>query len=269
MSIEITTRFSLHNALELARVARQAYDDPPTIKCDDTDTQVLIQDRPEAMVIAFRGSSDLHDYLTDSRCKLTSFFSGQKVHEGFLRAIDSVIVEVAQRAAATVKPIFVTGHSLGGALAILCVEAIRARKVDVQGCYTFGQPRVGNKEFAINYDSKLVNPFSRFAENPNSGFLTLRDVTFRFVHERDIVPRVPFLFGLYRHCGQEIFLDGERMILNPELFTKIISDAKAGWKIYSTQNYLAAAELFTDHHINNYIAAIEAIVPAEAGVPNA
>ena len=64
-------------------------------------------------------------------------------------------------------PLFITGHSLGGALALLATKLV-ARNVD-GACYTFGAPRVGNYEYF------------RFIKTP----------VFRIVNSSDIVPRVP------------------------------------------------------------------------------
>ncbi len=46
-------------------------------------------------------------------------------------------------------PLFIAGHSLGGALATLCAVDVRARLAapDVR-LFTFGSPRVGNAVFA-------------------------------------------------------------------------------------------------------------------------
>ena len=67
----------------------------------------------------------------------------------------------------TSLPLFITGHSLGGALALL---ATRLTAPDVTGaCYTFGAPRIGNYECF------------RFIKTP----------VYRVVNSSDVVPRVP------------------------------------------------------------------------------
>ena len=52
--------------------------------------------------------------------------------------------------------IFITGHSLGAALAVLCAAEIGAQDrslgLNVTGVYTYGEPRVGNAAFQRFYN---------------------------------------------------------------------------------------------------------------------
>ena len=66
----------------------------------------------------------------------------------------------------------VTGHSLGGAMAILAAADIKLTFHRVDEVYTFGQPRVGNAAFAKWFETQIPQ-------------------TYRLVHNADIVPHVP------------------------------------------------------------------------------
>ncbi|TVR59445.1 MAG: lipase family protein [Gemmatimonadales bacterium] len=84
---------------------------------------------------------------------------GVAIHPGFGDALDLVHGGIRDRVTEVLTPerrLFITGHSLGGALATLF--AFRAAAVDglpVQGVYTFGAPRVGNIPFADGYEALL------------------------------------------------------------------------------------------------------------------
>ena len=142
-----------------------------------------VADEPPYLVLAFRGTEKkVSDWLTDARC-VPTVQGKTKCHTGFLeaftknddaegRTVEEVVKEILDRPEArdeqgTPLPLFITGHSLGGALALLATRLIAP---DVTGaCYTFGAPRIGNYEFF------------RFIKTP----------VYRVVNSADVVPRVP------------------------------------------------------------------------------
>jgi triacylglycerol lipase len=160
----------------------------------------------------------IEDFLLDGEAWRRSIGDGMSAHAGFYDAIISVSHELidwarlAPRDAQGQKRFVVTGHSLGGALAMLGAKILAGAGFEVQAVYTFGQPRVGDREFARVYDERLG------------------ERTFRFVNEEDIVPRVPGWLSGYRHAGVECFLPAMGGLkVKPSLWFKIASDGLGGF----------------------------------------
>jgi triacylglycerol lipase len=214
--------------------SRDAYaprDAGAVIRVRWSDTVVGLYRLDGAVLVAFRGTADLRNWLTDLDCfrTLPRWAEGGEVHLGFCNAIDQIWDDLIDSIHAGDRLIF-TGHSLGGALAMLAAFRLRGQ---VEAVYTFGQPRVGNKAFALFYDAAL------------------RDRTFRVVHAADIVPRVPWLLGTYRHAGHEVYFarEREKFLMDPSLLEKLPDDLRiAGREV--RRGHLA---LLADHHVDNYV----------------
>ena len=74
--------------------------------------------------------------------------TGGKIHSGFNEAFSQVSVEIQtilNKEEYKNKPLFITGHSLGGALAVIAAKKL-THKGGMAACYTFGSPRVGDVE---------------------------------------------------------------------------------------------------------------------------
>jgi len=150
-------------------------------------TQAILGDRADAIIIAFAGTDPLvvADWISDFDIAITA--SGTA--NGFVVAAQAAAakIDAVLSTLPADKPIFVTGHSLGGALAVL--EAQRfdaAHSARVRAVYTFGMPRTGSAAFAARYDQVLGAR------------------TYRLVHGHDLVPTVaPSRFG-FRHVGRHL-----------------------------------------------------------------
>ena len=230
---------------------------PVIVQNRATDAHALIQKTESAIIVAFRGSCEPEDFIQDAKFEKATVIwlpweEHAQVHRGFLEDFESLnedILEVVSglRAShsesmrdASPLPIFVTGHSLGGALAILCALEFSRSKFNVAGVYTFGQPRVGNRAFARLYNG---------APAPCSGMAgCLGDITFRVVNENDIVPRVPLPFG-YRHCGTRVFLScPSGVLINPAWYKTADSDLRGFY--HAVRKHIDV--LVGDHYLKAY-----------------
>lgn len=147
----------------------------------------------ESSVLAFRGTEDIKDWQVDALAvpqhydlQIGTFtIHGGKVHAGFLRRWEQIRGSVFTAIGTTPRPIIITGHSLGGAIATLCAIELRALDWQVQ-LVTVGTPRVGNSEFARMLDHNLKNYV-------------------RIEHWLDPVPWIPRIFG-WSHAGKRKYV---------------------------------------------------------------
>ena len=203
-----------------------------------------------AVVVAFRGSCAPMDFIQDAEVYFTDLIEGDDaaaVHHGFLEDFKAINVEVIRQVRLLLNSpslnsqppgIYITGHSLGGALAILCALEFSWQQLAITQVITFGQPRVGNAVFRDIYNA-----------SPVTGHSSLHDITFRIVNQNDVVPRTPGVLLSYRHCGQEVLLDPYNGFeLNPPLIWKLLLDMAGLWQAYSKRQDV----LITEHFIGAY-----------------
>lgn len=165
-----------------------------------TDTQgfMIIKNDPyknknKTLIISFRGSQQPKDWINDFNAwhaivPYGNYNSKIRVHQGFLTCYKSIRTQILGYVLENkkeVSTIFVTGHSLGGALALLCAVDIQynfSNKFEII-CYTSGAPAVGNRAFARSYNKRVPD-------------------TTRTYMKKDIVPKLPpWWFGLRKYGG--------------------------------------------------------------------
>ena len=216
-SFEATRPFGLENARAMMWLSQLAYETASESKIDDIlkalhltklgfasndrltglpphSACVVIAEGHGATFVTFAGSDPgkPQDWITD----FEAMPAPDSLHDGFKAAVETVWPEIEAaigRRAAPAQPLFFTGHSLGGALAILAAaRATLLRNAPQIVVYTFGSPRTGGERFFDEYTPQLGN------------------TTFRFIHGSDIVPTVPLtLLHVYRHVGRAMQCDSE------------------------------------------------------------
>lgn len=201
------------NALYLAHCANAAYERSnisdyvhyPQIAFDQVesfegphDTQGFVGATSQAIVLAFRGTEPDRwtDWCTDLN-SLQRLWNSCQVHSGFSQAHDGVArqyLEIIRRLRTTQQAIYVTGHSLGGALAILAGKVLatggeEGEDFKPQLVISFGAPKVGDTRFVSTYGVTLL----------------------RFVHNEDIIPHVPPM-GHYIDGGSLLYFKADGSI---------------------------------------------------------
>ncbi|MCM8540965.1 MAG: lipase family protein [Lentisphaeraceae bacterium] len=220
------------NDLDLARFSEQAYKDNVFIEGFDTDflsrkgTQCHVHAKPGCVIVAFRGTQEIEDILTDISAfkKFKKELSG-KIHSGFYQAFLDIYPQLEKCLSiykAKRQPVIFTGHSLGGALALLAAKwwydfgGIVARVV------TFGCPRVYVKDSARFYD--------------------LNSLTFRYEASGDIIPHLPLLLMGYAHVGSCIYLSDHKILQHTWFLRRLFGLAilaRTQGKKHSIKNYIS------------------------------
>ncbi len=192
------------------------------------NTQAFICENDVSIVVAFRGSETptsldgLKDwFLTNARNFLvlpegrigTDFAAagvGARFHKGFMEALaeiwDPLLAELNVVFERNERSVWVTGHSLGGALALLAAWRFHQQFIPVHQIYTFGAPMVGNVAAVDAYHREFPGQI------------------FRYVDNSDLVPRLPtmsLLRNQYGHCQTEIIVGGSAL----ESAAQALSDA--------------------------------------------
>jgi predicted lipase len=144
----------------------------------------------DTAVIMFRGTNppEVQDWFVNLNNKSYRSANGA-VHAGFWASYETLhdqLIEVLRQK--NPKRIWVTGHSLGGALAVVCSYRLMTDEgKEIAGVMTFGQPRVGSPGFCKHMDTEL------------------RGRMVHFVNENDLVPRIPASF---EHFGSLVWYTG-------------------------------------------------------------
>lgn len=115
-------------------------------------------------LISFRGTQTKDDYISNALFYQTDFskelgIEGAKTHRGmagvYRNAEKETFKALQSLGISKSKPIIMTGHSLGGTLAILYGYKLKSQGYNIKAIYTAGSPKVGNKELAKEIEGKL------------------------------------------------------------------------------------------------------------------
>ncbi|KAK9865737.1 hypothetical protein WJX84_003638 [Apatococcus fuscideae] len=218
LDFDIKTAMDLFG-LEHVKVIREPAD----------DTKVLVGWSASTVVLAFRGTNSFTNAKRDAQVWRTKYPHGlgnwrpgsaPRVHAGFLttwqknglseRLVQRLcqILSTRRDCPGGVK-IYITGHSLGGALATLAAfDLVRGCKSSDHGpatdpiCYTFGAPRLGNHAFANLYNTTVPN-------------------TWHVINDQDIVARGGKLWFLYKRPGQRVIINATGDVIVRPSYTEV------------------------------------------------
>jgi triacylglycerol lipase len=211
-------------------------------------TQAYLAVSDQFAVLAFRGTTDATDWKSNLNAALMPLDPERpklKVHTGFLQAFREVEHLIRADLETHVPPtlgFYITGHSLGGAVAQIAAAAL-ARE-NLAACYTFGSPRVAGHSF----DTEVKCPH------------------YRVVNAADLVPGVPPpVWRGYYHNGDVRWLN--RQGDPPTRYGRhLIQQAIKTVGALIAFAFIRKLFIIEDHMIWNYEAKLSAVAGARAPV---
>ncbi len=214
---------------------------------DNQSFSALIECK-ECLIWAFRGTDDLKDWLDNLDMRDTEGALGE-VHKGFKRALDRVWDDMLATAKEIQRnngrrPAFITGHSLGGAMASLAAARFASMDRAFTSCYTFGSPRAFSPEAAAKFNALA------------------KERVFRFQNNNDPVTRIPLRLMGFSHVGTFRYIDDKKKICDdPGFWYQFIDQVKsaADTVIKEIKNGVSISDLgacIQDHDMANYIEAV-------------
>uniref|UniRef100_A0A914YSX6 Fungal lipase-like domain-containing protein n=1 Tax=Panagrolaimus superbus TaxID=310955 RepID=A0A914YSX6_9BILA len=212
-----------------------------TVICDKilTDTCsgfLAVSHSDKAIIISFRGtlgdeqlSQEFIDSLIDP---LVNFVGGGKINAYFSSAFTKIWNHGMRDAFFASKnkyanyTLWITGHSLGAAMAAIAggtIVKLGYFPANETIVYTFGEPRVGNKDFAAALDSLLPT-------------------IYRVIHAHDMVPHIPLegVLGYYHH-KREVWYNNNMARGDPFIICEEDEDKKCS----NSENVL----IWSDHDV--------------------
>lgn len=200
-------------------------------------------------------SKTIRDWLENAKCRLVSddrYGLAGRQHRGFLAELHAVSPELGRdlinrRDTLGDKPVVLTGHSQGGAIAAIATAALPLVGIPVAETFTFAAPRPGDAEFADSFVKEGVGV-----------------PVWRTEYGSDIVPHLPFhpdisLVQLptewldYQHVGQLVYG-------RPMNASVIVTNSTALTHAARRSRLLNDRELwFEHHHLPHYLDLLEAL----------
>lgn len=160
-------------------------------KGHDINTQCIVMGNDDHLIVVFRGSSDLKDWFANFQAvRDPGPLEQSKAHEGFQDALYPAVIKLTEtidKFKTGNQRLWVTGHSLGGALGSLYAGMLIENDYPVYGIYTFASPRPGDGAFASALNNRVIGPH------------------YRVINSGDIVPHLP-PEPFFSHPGDRIIL---------------------------------------------------------------
>jgi len=251
--------------LRYAKLANAAYQDVTQVKrvckeqqlmlAHDTDSVlekvryfIAIDHATQTQVVAIRGTANIENAIVDIQYQLQADpHTGIYLHTGFLQATANLYEEIEPLLQKNYS-IATTGHSLGGAMALILAMNLDKNGYRVKKVVTFGQPKVTNRAGAAKFDHLPV---------------------IRVVTELDLVPIVPpfdlsdimsFKLDIFWHLGQEY-------VLLPKTFYSTLTGLDSLLRGLGFLNKQPGEENLNAHRMDSYLDLLQRKAAGSISIP--
>jgi hypothetical protein len=184
--------------------------------------------------VSIKGTSTLRDALMDAKVAKSLFMGKYSVHTGCLEELDAILGTVWDNVSIT-KPLYMTGHSLGGGIVTLLAWWLKEKLGLMPSVATFGSLAVMAPYSAEAYDRAVPD-------------------TVRVVHNMDLIPRLPPKELEYAHVGNLLHLnDAGREIGTSKVFgwlDRLWTEVQISFKDVEAD---LDGEAEGDHHVKTYV----------------
>jgi hypothetical protein len=203
----------------------------------------LVGENADGIIVACRGTLPLSlsstasmiDWLDDltAEPEVRPGLPGM-VHTGFYDAVHALVGPVTEHVRQLdpggARPVFVTGHSKGGAMASIAAYLMRASRIPIAQVVTFASPKPGDGAFKTGYEQVIGNQI-------------------RYENYDDVVPLVPPSDALIRLLADtpkigELFKKAENWDYQPVGTLRYIESARHGYRVIGDETLLMTERMW-------------------------
>ncbi len=217
-----------------------------TIKDIELSYFLITNTKTKTHVIAIRGTDNIENTILDISLKLKlDKHTGIRLHNGFLQAAQAIYAEL-KPAIIPGYTVNTTGHSLGGAVAVILAMYFDSNDQKIDQVITFGQPKVTNITGAYKFKHLNIK---------------------RVVTQKDPVPVIPLIdpmdindLDIYWHLGTEILLLSNSDYAVLEGLSSMLRVTKFTQEPFTQNN-------FENHKMSLYLLKLSNRIPSAKLVP--
>ena len=203
------------------------------------NTEAALIAHKDYLCMVFRGTDELKDWIDNIKISPTEKLFGE-FHEGFWNTTEAIWDDLDQKYQEEFekkkRPLFMTGHSLEGAMATIAAAKLADIDKPFTSVYTFGQPRAMTRETARTLNGEC------------------KARLFRFQNNNDIVPRVPPRKMGYGHAGNVLYISEEKKIhKDPGRWFKFLDRIDGYMEALGKDGF----DMIKDHDMDDYLQATE------------